>query len=108
MNRAGVLLAVVMAAPAATGCALLPPHRSTAETAADRALAARVETALNDDPRIYARHVDVDATGGIVSLSGYVWSTGELYAAREVAAGVPGVVRVDSELELKIGGRNGR
>jgi osmotically-inducible protein OsmY len=107
LNRAGAPPAIVLVALAASGCTLLP-HRLAAATAADQALAARVEIALNNDPRIYARHVDVDATEGIVSLSGYVWSTGELYAAREIAAGVPGVLRVDNELELKIGGRNGR
>jgi osmotically-inducible protein OsmY len=100
-------LAVCVAALAAAACTA-QPQRSPAERATDQALAARVEMALADNPRIYARHIDVDATGGIVALSGYVWSTGELYAAREIAASVPGVLRVDSELELKLGGRSGR
>jgi len=104
-GRTAVAALAVLAAVG--GCATQPP-RSAAERAADAALVARVERALVADPGLYARHVDVDAERGIVYLSGYVWSARELYAARQDAAAVPGVSRVDSELELMVGGRNGR
>jgi hyperosmotically inducible periplasmic protein len=84
------------------------PARTAADAVADRSLAARVERALADDPHVFARHVDVESRAGVVYLSGYVWSTEDLYATRRIAANVPGVSRVDSELQLLVGGRNGR
>ena len=105
MNCRAPRLAVALAPLALAACAL--PQRAPADRDADRALSARVEAALTNDPRIFARHVDVDAAGSTVYLSGYVWSTAELFEARQVAASVPGVRRVDSELELFVGGRNG-
>lgn len=89
-----------------SACALHPP-RTAAEQAADDHLAATVMTALLADQDLYARHIDVDADGGLVRLSGYVWSAEELYEAKRVAATVRGVTRVDSELEMMVGGRGG-
>ena len=37
---------------------------------------------------------------GVARLSGYVWTTPELYAAQKIARGVPGVVRVVNEMQL--------
>ena len=105
-NRVLRRAAVALTALAATGCATRLPT-SEAERAADAGLAARVEQALLGDSRIYARHVDVDAERGIVRLSGFVYSGEDLYEARRVAATVPGVLSVSSELELIIGGRQG-
>jgi len=81
---------------------------TNAASPADLALSARVERALLDDPRLFARHIDVEVEGGQVFLSGYVWSTEDLLAARRIAERVPGVNGVRSELELLVGGRNGR
>jgi osmotically-inducible protein OsmY len=105
LDRCIALLALT--ALAAAACTA-QPSRTAAEQAADLALSARVERALNADPKVFARHVDVDAEAGVVHLAGYVWSTEELYAVRRIAANVPGVNRVDSQLELLVGGRNGR
>ena len=83
-------------------CATRPPP-----TEADRALAARVESALNDDPKIYARHVDVSAHDGVVHLSGFVWSPNEVLYAKNDAKAVPGVQGVSNDLELMRGGLTG-
>jgi osmotically-inducible protein OsmY len=98
-SLAGVLLLAV-------ACAT-QPDRTAIERATDRALAGDVERSLLDDPRIFARHIDVSADRGVVTLSGFVWSTGDLYAAERIATNVPGVTRVDSNLELMVGGRAG-
>jgi len=87
------------------GCAQLP--RTAAERAADDDLAARVDRALLGDPQMYARHIDVDATRGVVRLSGFVWTSDDLYEAQRVAANVPGVTKVVDQLELMVGGRAG-
>ena len=95
------LLGVLLLAAA---CATQPARTAT-ERASDRALAGAVERSLLDDPRIFARHIDVSAERGVVTLSGFVWSTGDLCAAERIATNVPGVTRVDSDLELMVGGR---
>ena len=89
-----------------TGCASEPP-RTVGERAADDALTASVEQALTADANIYARHIDVNTRRGVVHLSGYVWSSNELYEAQRIAATVPGVTGVVDQLELVVGGRTG-
>jgi osmotically-inducible protein OsmY len=96
----------VAATVAMTGCATQPP-RTEAERAADADLAARVDGALQHDSAIYARHIDVEATRGVVRLTGFVWSSNDLYEARRVAATVAGVGNVENQLELVVGGRTG-
>jgi osmotically-inducible protein OsmY len=54
----------------------------------------------------YFRHVDVRVDNGVADLSGYVWSTDAIYAARKIASNVPGVTSVrTNQLQLE---RNGR
>jgi osmotically-inducible protein OsmY len=73
---------------------------------ANEDLANAVYRKLNADPVYYFRHVDVNVDHGVASLSGYVWSTDALYAARRIARSVPGVSGVvTARLELE---RNGR
>jgi osmotically-inducible protein OsmY len=100
------IVAVGAATLSVGGCAT-QPRRTPAERAADDATAARVEQALSGDPQIYARHIDVDAERGVVRLSGFVWSSEDFFEAKRVAATVPGVTGVISELEMMVGGRTG-
>ena len=101
--RMGVALVVALAL---AGCAARNP-RTAAQRAADEDIAARVDRALLGDPAIYARHIDVDVTRGVVCLSGFVWTSDDLYEAQRVAANVPGVTKVVDQLELMVGGRAG-
>jgi osmotically-inducible protein OsmY len=95
-----------LAAYSVVACSTSPP-RSPAERAADAAAAARVEAALDEDPRIYARHVDVRVDRGVVHLGGFVWSDNELFFAKNDAASVPGIRTVVDEMELMRGGMTG-
>ncbi len=90
-------------AVASTGCSMIS-HRTPEQREADRNLAAQVSGALNSDPHIYARHIDVRAENGVVHLGGYVWSDRDLYEAKEIAANVPGVTSVVDDLQLERGG----
>ena len=102
MRTSTLLLALLCA-----GCAAVSP-RSPAQHAADDAVTRQVEAALEADPTLFARHIDVSAEGGVVYLGGYVWTPEDLYSARRIAAAVPGVVAVDSQMELLRGGSKGR
>lgn len=103
MNRAvcaGFALALLGSVFAcATG-----PRKSDAQQQADRETAERVQTALDADKRLYAKHITVRADNGVVRLSGFVWDPPDLLEAKSVAELVPGVSSVVNDLELE---RNG-
>lgn len=87
------------------GCAT--PQRTSEEQAVDAELAAKVESALSADPRVYARHVDVVVDRRVVHLGGYIWTDSELRFVKADAASVPGVVDVADQIELMRGGISG-
>ena len=95
-------VAAAIAAAASTGC--MTSHRTPEQREADRQIAAAVSSALSADSRIYARHIDVRAENGVVHLAGYVWSDNDLYEAKQIAAGVPGVKGVIDDMQLERGG----
>jgi osmotically-inducible protein OsmY len=91
----------------ALGCST-PDNRTEQERAADRALADRVVAALRADPYAYAEHVTIDANRGVVRLSGQVANESELHDVLRISAAVPGVLRVNEQLEIIDFGRAGR
>ena len=109
------LLALIAVATLTVSCTSAPPKPSVPPPAAsmrselgatDEILANTVYSELNADPRYYFRHVEVRVDNGVADLSGYVWSTDAIYAARKIARTVPGVTAVrTSQLQLE---RNGR
>jgi osmotically-inducible protein OsmY len=97
---AGFALALLCGVAAcATG-----PAKSDAQQQADREMAARVQSALDADRQLYARHITVRADNGVVRLSGFVWDPPDLMEAKRLAELVPGVSSVVNDLELE---RNG-
>jgi len=98
--RAGFALALLCGVAAcATG-----PAKSDAQQQADREMAAHVQSALDADKSLYARHIFVHADNGVVRLTGFVWDPPDIDEAKLVAELVPGVSRVVNDLELE---RNG-
>jgi hyperosmotically inducible periplasmic protein len=98
--RVGFVAAVLLGVVAcATG-----PKPTAAQRDADRAVAERVQYALNADKMLYAKHIFVRAENGTVTLTGYVWDPPDLDLAATIAGNVEGVVKVDNKLELQ---RNG-
>ena len=103
----GLLIGTTLSAACGLlACSTAPP-RTDAERAADAAAAAQVEAALNADPRIFARHIDVKVDGGVVHLGGYVWSDNDFLFAKNDAAAVPGITTVVNQMELMRGGMSG-
>lgn len=80
------------------------PRKTEAQLEADKETAQRVETALNADKDLYAKHIFVRADNGVVRLSGYVWDPSDFQTAILIAEGVEGVTGVVNNLELN---RNG-
>jgi osmotically-inducible protein OsmY len=98
VSAAAVVLLCGMAA-CASG-----PAKTEAQRQTDRETAERVETALNAEKALYAKHISVQADAGVVHLTGYVWNPADFQLAVAIAENVPGVTRVVSDLELN---RNG-
>jgi osmotically-inducible protein OsmY len=96
LSRAAVAVAALLGALACS----TPDTRTPQERKADQALAQRVRAELERDPYVYAQHIDVDANRGVVRLSGKVGSDSDLRGVLRIATGVPGVQRVDDELEI--------
>jgi len=107
LNGVLAALAILLLGGSLAACST-GPRRTEAERAADAVTAARVEGAFTANPTLFARHIDVSVDGGVVYLGGYVWSVEDLYLARNLAASVPGVKSVSSDMELMRGGSKGR
>ena len=70
----------------------------------DMELKKDVEAELDWDPQVNAAHIGVVVRNGVVSLTGYVPSFAEKYAAERTAKRVYGVHAVADELEVKLPG----
>ena|SRR5579863_896054 len=97
--------AVLVGAVLCTLCACATgPRKTDAQQQADKETAERVQSALDADRLLYAKHIVVRADNGVVRLTGFVWDPPDLDEAKRIAEGVDGVTSVQSDLELQ---RNG-
>jgi len=85
-------------------CSSLYVPETAQQRQADKTLAERVEAALNADKALFAKHISAEATNGVVRLTGYVWDPADFDEAVYTASLVPGVNKVQNDLELN---RNG-
>lgn len=69
-------------------------------SAQDKATVKRVKAALKADRVDFYRHVTVVARNGVVTLGGFVGNDSSLARAKQIAAGVPGVSKVDDEMHI--------
>jgi|SRR5580698_467588 hypothetical protein len=102
INRLLTTLVLAAAVGGLTACLSGPP-KTAAERQADKDLSDQVLTALTSDKTLYARHINVRADNGVVTLSGHVWTTEELAAAPQIAQSVPGVSKVVNRIEVDRG-----
>lgn len=79
----------------------LKVHPRVPDRRADDELRAAALQRLIDDTRIPANHVDVEVSGGRVTLKGYVWRDSERAAAAEQIATLDGVVEVSDQIVVK-------
>lgn len=95
-------LAAAMAASAlATGCAVTSGRQGPLAYTDDRAVTARVKTALMGDPIVTGTQIDVTTFNNVVQLSGFVESQREKERAGEVARLVDGVRDVHNNLVVE-------
>ena len=101
-NRFLTALVLAVAVGSLTACLWGPP-KTAEQSQADKELTDQVLTALTSDKTLYARHINVRADDGVVTLSGHVWTTEELAAAPQIAQSVPGVSKVVNRIEVDRG-----
>jgi hypothetical protein len=113
-SPSGLLLAatlggVVLGAPpplpaqASAGGTKLEEVVITARKEADAALTARVLKVLQDDPYVFADHIEVVTKNGIVRLQGIALDYGDLQRTLWLARRVAGRRRVVNEVEVITG-----
>ena len=104
-RSAVLLLSLTLSMPVAgtllTGCGGGRAMTNSARVAPDDAyITTRVKTALLNDPEISSR-IDVETSGGVVTLSGAVKTAVERDKALAVARKVTGVSDVKSTLQVQ-------
>jgi osmotically-inducible protein OsmY len=72
----------------------------TATREADAALTAKVEKALQDDPYLFAPHIDVVTENGVVKLQGLATDPADMRQALRLARRAAGGRRVVNAIEL--------
>jgi len=84
-----------------TGCAGDRMSRSTEEAVDDSLLANKVKMALYADKQVSGRQIAVEASQGVIQLSGAVASLPEAQRAVQLAQGIKGVKEVRNRLTVK-------
>ncbi|HVS54449.1 MAG TPA: BON domain-containing protein [Opitutaceae bacterium] len=84
-----------------TGCAGTATRESTGEYVDDASITTKVKAAFVRDPVVKALEVKVDTFRGTVQLSGFVDTAEQRDQAQRVAAGVPGVAKVQNNISLR-------
>ncbi|MBN2506328.1 MAG: BON domain-containing protein [Verrucomicrobia bacterium] len=74
---------------------------AVADAATDARITASVKSKLFSEPGFTALSIHVDASGGVVTLSGTAATPEQIARAVELAAGTDGVRRVISTLQIK-------
>jgi hypothetical protein len=98
LHRHGALLAAIVASLLTACSAALNPA-----VIADAQTAARVKTALVNDPEVGGFAIEVRVSGGVATLSGRVGSEAQARRALELARGADGVTSVRSDLRVGAG-----
>jgi hyperosmotically inducible protein len=107
---AGLLLAASLAAvpiSMMTGCAVTSGRESAGEYVDDKALGAKIKTALARDPQVKAHQVNVTAFRGDVQLSGFVDSQEQKARASEIVQNMEGVKELHNDLVVATGRSSG-
>ena len=95
-----MVISLIFAALVA-GCAGDRMSRSTEEAVDDSLLANKVKLTLYADKQVHGRQIAVEASQGVIQLSGVVASLPEAQRAVQLAQGIKGVKEVRNRLTVK-------
>ncbi len=99
-NRVVSVLSAILLA-SLLGCAATATQQATGEYVDDAVTTAKVKAAIFDDPTLKSAEINVETFKGVVQLSGFVNSKGDINQAIQVTRAVPGVVSVKNDMRPK-------
>jgi len=83
------------------GCASTSTSEGTGQYVDDSVITAKVKAAVLSESTLKSAEINVETFKGVVQLSGFVNSQGDINKAVEVARGVGGVKSVRNDMRLK-------
>ena len=86
---------------AVVGCAYTSSSEGTGEYVDDTVITTKVKTAIFNEPTLKSAEINVETFKGVVQLSGFVSTQGDIYKAAEIALSIKGVTSVKNDMRLK-------
>ena len=83
------------------GCASSRTHEATGQYVDDSVITTKVKTAILREPGLKSSEINVETFKGVVQLSGFVTSRGEINVATRLAKSVDGVSEVKNDMHVK-------
>jgi hyperosmotically inducible protein len=94
-----LVLAIVVAS--VWGCGSTATKEGTGEYVDDSVITTKVKTAIFNDSSLKVNEINVETFKGVVQLSGFVRSQGDIDKAVQVARGIAGVKSVKNDMRIK-------
>lgn len=104
MKQLGKYLSAFFLATAlltAVGCASTSKQEGTGEYIDDSVITTKVKAAILNESTLKVAEINVETFKGVVQLSGFVNSMGDIDKAVGIARGVSGVKSVKNDMRLK-------
>ena len=95
------MLAVAMLLALFVGCASTESSSGTGEYIDDTVITTKIKAVIFNETTLKSSEVNVETYKGVVQLSGFVNSQGDIDTAVRLARGVKGVKSVNNDMELK-------
>ncbi|WP_150047970.1 BON domain-containing protein [Methylomonas rhizoryzae] len=92
---------VTLALITAAGCASTSKQEGAGEYVDDSVITTKVKAMLFDEPNLRSGQINVETFKGVVQLSGFVSSRGDINRAVEIARSIKGVASVKNDMRLK-------
>ena len=83
------------------GCASTAKHEGTGEYIDDSVITTKVKAAVLNEPTLKSSEINVETYKGVVQLSGFVSTQGDINKAVSLTRGIKGVTSVKNDMRLK-------
>lgn len=100
-QRFTILLLAAAALTSVVACSSTPTQESTGQYLDDTAITAKVKAAIFNDASLKSAEINVETFKGVVQLSGFVNSAGDIRHAVQLVQGLGGVQSVRNDMRLK-------
>ena len=83
------------------GCAATRTHESTGQYMDDSVITTKVKSAILGEPGLKSSEINVETFKGVVQLSGFVSTAGDIDSAVKLTRNVDGVKSVKNDMRVK-------